>query len=85
MGYYTPNIPGTNEKLETAMRAEMVEREIQCPQLERTLHLAANLIEVSYFFPCRYNLFLVFELHVAGISRVHVRREDTYCNVQLVN
>jgi hypothetical protein len=49
MGYYTPNISGTNEKLEPAMRTEMLERKIQCPQLERTLHLAANLIEVRSF------------------------------------
>jgi hypothetical protein len=48
MGYYTPNISGTNEKLEAAMRKEMLDRNIQCPQLERTLHLAANLIEVLH-------------------------------------
>jgi len=46
MGYYAPNIPGTNEKLEAVMRAEMHKHNIQCPQLERTLHLAANLVEV---------------------------------------
>jgi hypothetical protein len=46
MGYYPPNISGTNERLEAAMRTEMQERKIQCPQLEKTLHLAANLIEV---------------------------------------
>lgn len=55
MGYYTPNISGTNEKLEAAMRAEMHERQIQCPQLERTLHLAANLIEVCNSHTCGFS------------------------------
>lgn len=46
MGYYTPNISGTNIKLEAAMRNEMFEHQIQCLQLEKTLHVAASQIEV---------------------------------------
>lgn len=46
MGHYAPNISFTNQKLEEAMRAEMHERRIECPQLVKTLHLAASLIEV---------------------------------------
>jgi hypothetical protein len=45
-GHYTPTFSSTNEKLEAAMRSVMLERNIQCAQLERTLHLAASLIEV---------------------------------------
>ncbi|KAF8236723.1 terpenoid synthase [Tricholoma matsutake] len=48
MGHYAPNISFTNQKLEEAMRAEMHERRIECPQLVKTLHLAASLIEVGY-------------------------------------
>jgi hypothetical protein len=62
-GHYTPNFSSTNKKLEAAMHAEMHERKIQCPQLERTLHLAANLIEVcSCSRTC--NLFSVLELPI---------------------
>ena len=83
MGYYTPNISGTNEKLEAAMRKEMHERKIQCPQLERTLGLAANLIEVLL----RSRILLLylqqlnFLLFIAGIPRMYIRREETYCIV----
>jgi hypothetical protein len=68
MGYYAPNISGTNIKLEAVMRSEMHERNIQCPQLERTLHLAANLIELA-FHECTpeekknialYNWFIIY-------------------------
>jgi hypothetical protein len=45
-GHFTPNFSSTNKELEAAMNAVMHERNIQCPQLERTLHLAASLIEV---------------------------------------
>ncbi|KAF8236370.1 hypothetical protein L208DRAFT_1390833, partial [Tricholoma matsutake] len=61
MGYYAPDISGTNEKLEAAMRNVMLERKIKCPQLEKTLHLAANLIEVRSL-PA-YNQFPEVELH----------------------
>ena len=81
MGYYTPNISGTNEKLEAAMRKEMHERKIQCPQLERTLSLAANLIEV--LLRSRIPLLCIqqlnFLLFIAGIPRMYIRREETYC------
>jgi hypothetical protein len=40
------NISLRNEKLEAAMYAEMYEHKIQCQQLQKTLHLAASLIEV---------------------------------------
>ncbi|KAF8586479.1 terpenoid synthase [Ramaria rubella] len=48
MGYSPLNINLTNEKLEEAMREEMDARDIRCEQLEKTLHLAASLIEVGY-------------------------------------
>jgi len=38
---------GLNEELESAMRAEMKARNIVSPRLEKTVHLAASLIEVS--------------------------------------
>lgn len=47
MKYHTPNLSSTNEALEAVMRAEMYTHKMECPQLERTLHLAASLIEVS--------------------------------------
>ncbi|KAF8220530.1 terpenoid synthase [Tricholoma matsutake] len=68
MGYYAPDISGTNEKLEAAMRNVMLERKIKCPQLEKTLHLAANLIELA-FHECTfeekklialYNWFIIY-------------------------
>jgi hypothetical protein len=44
---YTPlAIDPTNVELEAFMRSEMESRNLQCIQLERTLHLAASLIEV---------------------------------------
>lgn len=46
MAYEPPDLSMTNETLENAMRDEMVTRNLQCPQLERTLHLAAGLTEV---------------------------------------
>lgn len=42
-----PGFPMTNQALEEAMRMEMVTRNLQCPQLERTLHPAASLVEVG--------------------------------------
>ncbi|KAF9465961.1 isoprenoid synthase domain-containing protein [Collybia nuda] len=48
MAYCPSNISGTNEELEKIMRAEMNNRNICCPQLEKTLHLAASLIELGY-------------------------------------
>ena len=46
MGCNTLDISFTNERLEAAMRADIDERNIQCPHLQRTLHVAASLIEV---------------------------------------
>ena len=46
MGHKKLDISLTNKKLEAAMYAEMYERKIQCPQLQKTIHLAASLIEV---------------------------------------
>ena len=46
MGCNTLDISFTNEKLEAAMQAEIDERNIQCPHLQRTLHVASSLIEV---------------------------------------
>jgi hypothetical protein len=74
MRFYTPNICPTNEALEAAMRAEMQERNIRCPQLEKTLHLAASFIELCYH-ECRpeekknialYNWFLIYVDDVAS-------------------
>jgi hypothetical protein len=59
--YHPPSISGTNEKLETAMRSEMHEREIQCAQLERTLHLAASFVEVRS--PTPVIIFSTLPLH----------------------
>ncbi|KAF8523930.1 isoprenoid synthase domain-containing protein [Hysterangium stoloniferum] len=42
------NIDPTNVELEAFMRSEMESRNIQCIQLERTLHLAASMIELAY-------------------------------------
>jgi hypothetical protein len=50
MGYSTPDIDSTNEKLEMAMSVEMNIRNICCPQLEKTLHLAASSAEVCLLF-----------------------------------
>jgi hypothetical protein len=47
MGHKKLDISLTNEKLESAMYTEMYERKIQCPQLQKTIHLAASLIEVG--------------------------------------
>jgi hypothetical protein len=49
MTFYPPNITSTNKDLEAKMRTEMNERNIGCPQLEKTLHLAASLIEVRRY------------------------------------
>ena len=40
------HINATNKELEGFMRSEMETRGFACLQLERTLHLAASLIEV---------------------------------------
>ena len=53
MGHKKLDMSMTNEKLEAAMYAEMCERRIQCPQLQKTIHLAASLIEVRLI---SYNL-----------------------------
>ncbi|KAF8523921.1 isoprenoid synthase domain-containing protein [Hysterangium stoloniferum] len=46
---YTPlEIDPTNVELEAFMRYEVESRNIQCSQFERTLHLAASLVELSY-------------------------------------
>ena len=47
MGHKKLDFSLTNEKLEAAMYAEMYERRIQCPELQKTIHLAASLIEVG--------------------------------------
>jgi len=58
MGYYPLNISVTNEKLEAVMRAEMYKHKIQCPQLERTLHMCGSFAEVhllltrNFIFHC---------------------------------
>ena len=39
-------INATNKQLEDSMRTEMESRNLVCDQLERTLHLAASLVEV---------------------------------------
>lgn len=46
MAYCPSDVPSINEDLETVMRTEMNKRKLGCPQLEKTLHLAASLIEV---------------------------------------
>ena len=46
MGHGAMEIKATNKELEDFMRAEMNSKNIACDQLERTLHLAASLIEV---------------------------------------
>ena len=46
MGYKKFDISLTDERLEAAMYAEMYEWKIQCHQLQKTLHLAASLIDV---------------------------------------
>jgi hypothetical protein len=47
MEYHTPKISTTNEAIETAMRNEMCARKMQGPKLEKTIHLASSLAEVS--------------------------------------
>ncbi|KAF8066673.1 isoprenoid synthase domain-containing protein [Lyophyllum atratum] len=42
------HIHPTNEKLEAAMRAEMKARNLRSPRLEKTVHLAASLIELAF-------------------------------------
>jgi len=73
------NISLTNEKLEAAMFAEMYQRKIQCRQLQGTLHLAASLVEVrriSYKLNC-----LTYHSNAGWLPSVHVRREESNCNV----
>ncbi|KAF8584202.1 terpenoid synthase [Ramaria rubella] len=48
MAHETMSLDFTNKQLEVAMRAEMDTRNLRCEQLERTLHLAASLIEIAY-------------------------------------
>ncbi|KAF9465969.1 isoprenoid synthase domain-containing protein [Collybia nuda] len=48
MDFSTPNINGTNTKLEAAMTEEMDTRNLRCYQLEKTLHLAASSTELCY-------------------------------------
>ena len=65
MGYQTLDISLTNERLEAAMYAEMYERQIQCHQLQKTLHLAASLIEVRRLsYKLNFNARLPIQLQV---------------------
>lgn len=61
MGHGAMEIKATNKELEDFMRAEMNSKNIACDQLERTLHLAASLIELGYHdrsFPEKQNMAL---------------------------
>lgn len=49
-------IQATNQQLEDAMRAEMESKNLACDKLERTLHLAASLIEVLFTLQVSYFL-----------------------------
>ena len=80
MGHYTPNVSFTNKKLEAAMHAEMYERNIQCPQLQKTLHLAASLIEVRWI---SYNINLMTnflsERRLGTINARSKRKKSSQC------
>lgn len=49
MEYHKPELSDADQSLEDALRSEMHTRKMQCPQLERTVHLAARLVEVCTF------------------------------------
>jgi hypothetical protein len=80
MGHEKLDISLTNEKLEAAMYAEMYERKIQCPQLQKTIHLAASLIEVRRI---SYNLIsardFLYKCRLGIISARSKRRKSLQC------
>ena len=81
-GHYTPNFSSTNKELEAAMHTIMHERNIQCHQLERTLHLSASLVEVRSSL-CKY-VSLVLEyscFDIVSFPWTHIRREEDSCSV----
>jgi hypothetical protein len=88
MAYSTPNIQGTNEQLEAAMRAEMDARSLRCDQLEKTVHLAASLIEVTQaeaifcVFESFWNLLMAF--NTVGLSRLQLFTKEESSTLQLV-
>ncbi|KAF9458281.1 isoprenoid synthase domain-containing protein [Collybia nuda] len=48
MEYCKPDLHDAEKTLEQALRSEMYSRKMQCPQLEKTVHLAARLVELAY-------------------------------------
>ena len=78
MGCNTLDISFTNEKLEAAMQAEIDERKIKCPHLQRTLHIASSLIEVCWIsFNLRnFNKFLL--IHRLDSMNAHSKRRKPW-------
>lgn len=64
------------------MRAEMHSRNLACPQLEKTLHLAASLIEVR--IPSLVLFQVLTHAPIVGISEIDISRKDNPCSFQLV-
>jgi hypothetical protein len=82
--YQKPNLSSTNEALEAAMRDEMYTRKMECPQLKRTLHLAASLIEVCDITASNFIIFYP-SLFAACFLRMHPGGEKGDGSHQLVS
>jgi hypothetical protein len=83
MEYSTPDINSTNEKLEQAMNAEMDTWNIRDPQLEKTLHLAANSVEVC-LDSIRDSVFPFDHWYTAVLLQLQFRGKEKHGTLHLV-